>query len=383
MNVPLIIFSSQDFDDLPTRKHRIAKKFASQGSKVIYIEAPFTHLSALKDHTYRPKVERKGQIREVSPNLWVASPPPMMPFYGRFGFAQNSACRTLASFAKKAIEKISFPKEFACLFYLPWMEPIIGMIKPKVAFYDCVDDHAGYGGTSSKSFIEMAEGELCKKCDTVFVTARSLAKRLSLFNPKTVYMPNAVDSELFRQVRPSPEIEKIPAPRVVYAGALRWWFDTGLMLEVAQRMPKANFIFIGSERNGELGEEGQRLRGLGNVHFFGKKPQEELPSLMSGASCGIIPFRQNSLIASVSPLKLYEYASMGLPTVSVPMEELEGMPEDVVKIAKTSGDFILEIGKAITEGPKKEKIEDFVSKNTWEARIKTFEETLLRLWQEK
>jgi len=55
----------------------------------------------------------------------------------------------------------------------------------------------------------------------------------------------------------------------------------------------------------------------------------------------------------------------------------------VVKIAKTSGDFILEIGKAITEGPKKEKIEDFVSKNTWEARIKTFEETLLRLWQEK
>jgi len=59
MNVPLIIFSSQDFDDLPTRKHRIAKKFASQGSKVIYIEAPFTHLSAIKDPTYRPKVERK------------------------------------------------------------------------------------------------------------------------------------------------------------------------------------------------------------------------------------------------------------------------------------------------------------------------------------
>ncbi len=381
MNIPLVIFSSQDFDDLPTRKHKLAKRFAQNGAKVLYIEAPFTYLSTFKDTTYKPKVARAGQIKQAFENLWVASPPPMMPFYGRFPFAQKKACGKLANFAKKAMDQIGFPKDFTCLFYLPWMAPIAKALSPKVTLYDCVDDHSGYGGTSSKSFLEAEEAKLCGLCDIVFATAKALAERLSKFNPNTVYMPNAVDAGLFKPTSPSNEVAAIPTPRVAYAGALRWWFDAALLSAVATARPNVHFIIVGEERNGELGHEGQNLRSLPNVHFLGKRPQAELPSLLSGSSCGIIPFKNSGLISSVSPLKLYEYASMGLPTVSVPMTELADMPEDVVKIAATYDDFGKMIDDVIMNASSLQAILKFARENTWDERLKMFEEKLLTQWQ--
>lgn len=383
MNIPLVIFSSQDFDDLPTRKHRLAKRFAANGQKVLYIEAPFTYLSALKDPTYKPKLLRAGKIVEAEKNLFVASPPPMMPFYGRFGIMQKMACRTIANFAQNAMKKVGFPKEFAALFYLPWMTPIVGKVKPRVAIYDCVDDHAGYGGTSSKTFIEAAEGKLSASCDIVFATAKALAKKLAKHNPNTIYMPNAVDPSLFALQPPAPELQNIPLPRVVYAGALRWWFDPELLFDVASARPDVNFVIIGEERNSELGDVGAKLRNLPNTFFLGKKPQSELPSLMSGATCGIIPFKVSDLISSVSPLKLYEYASMGLPTVSVPMEEVLDMPDEVVRIANTAKDFGGWIDKLIGESPDKKALESFVARNTWEARFQIFEKELAKAWEKR
>jgi len=379
---PLVIFSSQDFDDLPTRKHKLAKHFSSK-VPILYIEAPFTYLSALKDPTYKPKVKRSGQIKQIRPNLWVASPPAMMPFYGRIGFMQKMACGKIANFALKIMKEINFPKDFTALIYLPWMKPVIDKIKPRVVFYDCVDDHAGYGGTSSKAFIEKAEELLCKSCDAVFTTAKSLQKRLSSFNTNTVYLPNAVDPEIFKPTSPSSEVEIIPKPRVVYSGALRWWFDSDLMIHLAEELPNIHFIIIGGERNSELGENGRKLRAMHNVHFLGKRFQEELPGLMSGSCCGIIPFKENALIASVSPLKLYEYASMCLPTVSVPMAELVDMPADVVRVANGFEQFKQEILNFTLKSPNADVLKVFSANNTWDTRFALFEDELERCWKKE
>jgi glycosyltransferase involved in cell wall biosynthesis len=381
--IPLVIFSSQDFDDLPTRKHRLAGWMSVKGNPTLYIEAPFTYLSALKDPTYRPKVKRAGQIRKIHDNLWVASPPAMMPFYGRYGICQNMAAGKIANFARSVMKKIGFPKEFVALFYLPWMEPIIQSVKPKASFYDCVDDHAGYGGTSSKTFIESAEARLCENVSAVFATAKSIAIRLSSFNRNTVYMPNAVDPDLFTSDGESELTKYIAKPQIVYAGALRWWFDSQLMLGLAKSRPKYSFLIIGEERNGELGADGQALRSLPNVHFLGKKPQSELPGLMAEAACGIIPFKTGPLIASVSPLKLYEYASMGLHTVSVPMMELETMPNQVVTKAEGLEKFTEALDRAVANPPDRQALKAFVNANTWESRMNRFYSEFERQWQKR
>ena len=345
MSIPLVIFSSQDWNDLPTRKHRFARKLAGEGNPVLYIEAPFTHLSRFGDKQYREKAKRSGSIQRIGDRLWVASPPAIMPFYARFHISHRRACAKLAEFALRTINDIDFPKEYGALFYLPWMNPVRRILSPKVSIYDCVDDHSGYGGTSSQAFLDEAEGKLAGDCDAVFATAKFLAQRLGHFNSNTTYLPNAVDTELFQPGKESAEVKGIMKPRVVYAGALRWWFDTDLLYKVADCLRTVSFIIIGSPRGKELGKNGSNLKGLNNVHFMGRRMQEELPLLMSGCSAGIIPFKTVELTKSVSPLKLYEYSAMGIPTVSTPMMELESLPKEVVTIARNTDEFVNSIKK--------------------------------------
>jgi len=380
MKTPLVIFSSQDWDDLPTRKHRFAKAFSADGNPVLFIEAPFTYLSRFADKSYKSKIKKAGSIKQVSENLWVASPPAVAPFYGRYKFAQNKACNKLVKFTKNVLEQISFPKEFVTLFYLPWMNPIREQMNPKVSVYDCVDDHTGYGGTQSPKFLDKAEGELTNGCSVVFATAKFLADKLREFNSNTIYLPNAVDPQLFKLTAEAEEIKDIPKPRVVYAGALRWWFDSDLMHEVAKSLPEVSFIIIGGERRKELGENGINLRNLPNVFFLGRKPQEKLPGFMSGSCCGIIPFKHVELTKSVSPLKLYEYAGVGLPTISVPMSELSSLPPEVVTIAENTEEFISAIKKTIKTKPDVTVLKDFVEKNSWSSRIDKFTQELKALW---
>ncbi|HOO96570.1 MAG TPA: glycosyltransferase [Caldisericia bacterium] len=380
MKIPLVIFSSQDFDDLPTRKHLFARHFSDEGHKVLYIEAPFTYLSKYADSTYKPKAKRARRVEKKSDNLWVASPPPMMPFYGRFGFAQKMACNKLAGFAKRAMLEIGFSAEYAALFYLPWMSPVRDSLNPKITLYDCVDDHSGYGGTSSATFLSKAEAKLANGCDAVFATARYLADNLRQYNPNTIHLPNAVDPEVFKFDKDESEPNK---PTVVYVGALRWWFDSELMFDIASSRPNYRFVVIGQERGSELGEFGQKLRKLENVEFLGRKPQPEIPKLVYGASCGIIPFKSGELTKSVSPLKLYEYAAMGFPTVSVLMSELTNMPDSVVKIANNRDEFLEAIDGCIKTPANADEIAEFVKNNSWESRVNVLKTELQRLWQEK
>ncbi|MEZ4812071.1 MAG: glycosyltransferase [Caldisericia bacterium] len=381
MKTPLLIFSSQDWDDLPTRKHRFAKAFAANGNPVLFVEAPFTYLSRFADKSYNLKLKKSGQIEKVRDNLWVASPPPVMPFYGRYRFMQNQACKKLSKFVNKVRTEIGFPTEFISLFYLPWMNPILKSINPKVAVYDCVDDHTGYGGTQCVKFLDRVEGELAKSCNAVFATAKYLTDNLKKHNNKAIYLPNAVDENLFKKTLESDAVRDIKKPRVVYAGALRWWFDSELLFSISKALPEVSFIIIGGERGSELGKNGTNLRSLPNVHFLGRRPQEQLPSLMSGSSCGIIPFKQVELTKSVSPLKLYEYASIGLPTVSVPMSELESFPDSVVTKANTAEEFIEAIKRITSSEPDQKAISEFVSENTWSNRTQRFSQELLSLWE--
>jgi len=382
-SIPLVIFSSQDWNDLPTRKHRFARVLSSEENPILYIEAPYTYLSRFGDKQYREKEKRSGNIKKIGDNLWVASPPSIMPFYARYHWSHRKACRKLAEFAMQTTLDIGFPNEYAALFYLPWMNPIREMLSPKVSMYDCVDDHSGYGGTSSQLFLDKAEENLAGSCDLVFATARFLSQRLQRFNNNTIYLPNAVDTELFKPGKASADIKDIPKPRVVYAGALRWWFDTDLLYRVADELRSVSFIIIGSPRGRELGKNVNNLKALGNVYFMGRRPQEELPEFMSGCSAGIIPFKTIELTKSVSPLKLYEYSAMGIPTVSTPMMELESLPEEVVTIARNNNEFVDGIKKIIDNNTDNKTIREFALENNWQGRVDRFKRELADIWQKK
>lgn len=81
----------------------------------------------------------------------------------------------------------------------------------------------------------------------------------------------------------------------------------------------------------------------------------------------MIPFKTNKLTEGVNPLKIYEYLAMGLPVVSTDILELRNMPN--VFMSKNKSDFLNNINIALNTRINIDNINNWLEKNTWNARI--------------
>jgi GT2 family glycosyltransferase len=66
-----------------------------------------------------------------------------------------------------------------------------------------------------------------------------------------------------------------------------------------------------------------RLEKFPNVRFLGELSNSDLPKLTAEWGVGLIPFKLSPLILATNPVKMYEYASLGIPIVSTLIPEVE------------------------------------------------------------
>src|SRR5574341_625796 len=79
----ILILSTQDWDELPTRKHRFARWWAENGNRVLYVEQQMHWagwLVDLKHQLNRPWRWFQGP-RSVDANLWIFTLPIVLPFF--------------------------------------------------------------------------------------------------------------------------------------------------------------------------------------------------------------------------------------------------------------------------------------------------------------
>ena len=109
---------------------------------------------------------------------------------------------------------------------------------------------------------------------------------------------------------------------------------------------------------------------LKNIYYLGPKKYADLPKYSSKFDCAIIPFGLGEIAKGTSPVKLFEYMAMGLPTVvTKDLKECEGY--DYVYLAKNEKDFSDKLKLAIRESKKsdvKEKLRTYAEDNTWMKR---------------
>lgn len=144
--------------------------------------------------------------------------------------------------------------------------------------------------------------------------------------------------------------------KCIYVGAIEDWFDWDCV----------NYVFD------SLIEDGYTLDLFGfsnsditkkitakNIIYHGSINNLEVPKLLSNYGTGLIPFKKNSLIKYVNPMKMYEYMSIGLRVVSSSWEELELINNKLncVKIYENNIDFILLLKQDTTEIERKKLIE--------------------------
>ena len=136
-------------------------------------------------------------------------------------------------------------------------------------------------------------------------------------------------------------------PTVGFYGAIAEWFDADLVADLAELRPDWKFELIGSTFTGDV----SRLEKLPNVALLGEKPYAELPRLVAGWDCFIIPFKRIPLTEATNPVKAYEMLATGKPVVAVDLPELRPMARDgLLSLADDAARFAQAIERGLGRG---------------------------------
>ena len=160
--------------------------------------------------------------------------------------------------------------------------------------------------------------------------------------------------------------------KVGYYGAMAGWIDYDLLKELAADR-YLQIILIGVEHDGSLKESG--ILKLDNVRYFGKKPYDKLAGYTHFFDVCIIPFLINDITEATSPVKLFEYMSMGKPVVTTALPECKKY--NLVSIAADKNEFKDKIYEAAAKGKEKGYIEALrlcAQENDWKAKAKELRE---------
>ncbi|MBR3144223.1 glycosyltransferase [Candidatus Saccharibacteria bacterium] len=190
---------------------------------------------------------------------------------------------------------------------------------------------------------------------------------------KVIMSKNAVNVEDFdyhtKRAVPSDlnKIIKNKKPIVGYYGALALWLDYDLISEVAKNNKDVNFVLLGVNYQNALSKLDQ---SIDNIYYLGPKKYKELANYSACFDVAIIPFKTGEIAKGTSPVKLFEYMAMGLPTVGTKdLNECKGY--EYVYLAKDSKDFSKLINKAIEEHKDKKVREALLEQakdNSWQSR---------------
>jgi glycosyltransferase involved in cell wall biosynthesis len=151
---------------------------------------------------------------------------------------------------------------------------------------------------------------------------------------KIHWVPNCADERLFRPVPYDHELaEEIGATRrftLMYGGSLGaiQGLDTAIhAAALLQDRPEFQLLLVGSG----VAEAGLRdlaaELGLDNVRFLGRRPSDQMPSLMRIADALLISLRDERFLAATMPSKVAAALASGRPVIAA----AHGDPADVVR----------------------------------------------------
>jgi GT2 family glycosyltransferase len=225
--------------------------------------------------------------------------------------------------------KMHLNKDSLCVFEAPGKEFLSYLRIASIAKIRIVYEHIDNWDTSlgSSFFCKDVFLEYLTRADYITATAEVLRDKLTqilrdeAITKEIIYSPNAVDIRLFNAsiACATPPDMKFGQKTLLYYGSL-WgeWFDWKLLKELAKdKRIVINLIGDSSSIREELPS---------NICLLGLKKQTMLPQYLRHCDFAIIPFKVDEIGKFVSPLKVFEYISMGKPVLSTKLPDIENYP---------------------------------------------------------
>ncbi|MFL9610278.1 glycosyltransferase [Methylobacillus sp. Pita2] len=316
--------------------HQLSKQFALQGHSVVHLSPPITpaHVALWRKPFEVKRFKRWWRSGDVINQALDVIPASILPWglanklavpTSVFGFfLKFSALRQLKrhDFLEPDIVLIDEPRLVYLLQYFPKAKIVY---RPTDVYHEIRND---------PSIIE-AEKRVIAHARHFIATSEPVKQHLHGLGVNDVLLlQNGVDLEHYLQFEHQ-ELSLPPAPRALYAGALDHRFGFGILRLIAQENPQVSFLMAGPVEDKYKAE----FAPLANVHFLGHVKYAALPNLMQHCQFGLLPLSGHPSNAGRSPMKLFEYAAIGLPVVSSKTPELERRALPFVLLAETPQEF--------------------------------------------
>ncbi len=371
--LPIVCLSTQDYGDLWTRKQRFMNMFADDGHRVIYVESQWHVLTFVK--RFSGQLTRPFRFllkpRKVKDNLFVATPPLLLPFHQMATPIALINNLILGLWLRWTTRRLGI-KDSLVYSYVPYSHLAIRILGSKKVLYEKVDDLAAAKGLVRRATVESLEKRLLNMSQLVIVTATKLKFLLGSQHDSVHVIPNACEIEHFdgtatTETEPL-RMRSILKPRIGFVGMLAYWIDLDLVERIAKTKQNWQFVFIGP-----VSVDVSRFDKYHNVHFIGRVPYDYLPSYMAGIDVFINPYRRDDIAESCSPLKVFEYLAAGKPVVSVPMPEVLRFAP-FVRLAENSDQFVARIEellemKAMERRKLSTQLRALVKHDNWQDRF--------------
>ena len=141
----IVCVSSLDWDVPWTSKQQIMHRLAA-GNRILYVEEPVTMLAPFRVSArwtrWRAVVPR---LRQAEKNLWVLTPPPMLPFGNLRPSVNRVNQAVLARYIRRAIRRLGL-RDYLLWSYLPTAVDLVDRLEPRALVYHCVDEHSAFPG---------------------------------------------------------------------------------------------------------------------------------------------------------------------------------------------------------------------------------------------
>lgn len=285
----------------PTNKQRLMKLLA-KNQNVIYVEDPVLPFTYLRQRRFE-------HAQNILPKLTVIRPWKLLPWGAKFPWIASINAKLLSWQIRR---KLPYSTRFLLWIYEPTSSSLAKIFKSRADFIltDLVDDYRNFPG--SGAWIEKHTKELIELSDLVTTSSHIVAEKF----PNVIHVPNGADCDdccepISEKVREW--VRSIPTPRVLFMGTLNFKINWELVKKLSAQYSSTHFIFVGP------GTGPQDLPP--NVHIHPAIPGSQIGTLYTMAEGAFLPYQQNTMTETVSPLKALEALNAGLPVWSTSIPE--------------------------------------------------------------